>query len=81
MLLVHAVLLVIVAPALTFMFPVFVPVWIVFNLLILALEALIVYVQDLRLHVYEFFTKFYAGTGRPFKSILPERQRISIKWS
>ena len=80
MLLVHAVLLVIISPALTFMFPYFVPLWVVFNLLILALEALIVYVQDLRLHVYEFFTKFYAGNGKPFRRILPERSRVSINW-
>jgi V/A-type H+/Na+-transporting ATPase subunit I len=80
MLLVHAVLLVIVSPALTYDFPVFVPLWIVFNLLILALEALIVYVQDLRLHVYEFFTKFYTGDGMPFKRILPDKQRIRINW-
>jgi V/A-type H+/Na+-transporting ATPase subunit I len=81
MLLVHAVLLVIVSPALAYMFPYFVPVWIVFNLLILALEALIVYVQDLRLHVYEFFTKFYAGNGKPFRTILPDRARVRISWS
>jgi V/A-type H+/Na+-transporting ATPase subunit I len=80
MLLVHAVLLVIVSPALAYMFPYFVPVWIVFNLLILALEALIVYVQDLRLHVYEFFTKFYMGNGRPFRRIIPEKARVSIRW-
>lgn len=80
MLLVHAVLLVIVGPALTYMFPYFVPLWVVFNLLILALEGLIVYVQDLRLHVYEFFTKFYAGDGKPFRNILPERPRIRINW-
>ena len=80
MLLVHAVLLMIVNQ----MFPlanlVDVPVWIVLNLLVLALEGLIVYVQDLRLHVYEFFTKFYSGTGTPFRRILPARARISIKW-
>ena len=80
MLLVHAVLLVIISPALTFWFPFFVPLWVVFSLLILALEALIVYVQDLRLHVYEFFTKFYAGTGKPFRKILPDRARVNINW-
>ncbi|HEV2139084.1 MAG TPA: V-type ATPase 116kDa subunit family protein [Nitrososphaerales archaeon] len=80
MLLVHAVLLVIISPALTYMFPYFVPLWVIFNLLILALEGLIVYVQDLRLHVYEFFTKFYAGDGKPFRNILPERPRIRINW-
>jgi V/A-type H+-transporting ATPase subunit I len=48
--------------------------------MVLALEGLIVYVQDLRLHVYEFFTKFYFGNGKPFRSILPERPRIRINW-
>ncbi len=50
------------------------------NLLIVAFEALIVYIQDLRLHLYEFFTKFYRGYGQPFRRILPERVRIRIDW-
>jgi V/A-type H+-transporting ATPase subunit I len=80
MLLVHAVLLMAVNLMSPVTDPVFIPTWIVFNLLVLALEGLIVYVQDLRLHVYEFFTKFYLGTGRPFRKILPDRPRFSIKW-
>jgi V/A-type H+-transporting ATPase subunit I len=80
MLLVHAVLLLIVIQ----FFPPsnleLAPAWVVFNLLVLALEGLIVYVQDLRLHVYEFFTKFYTGTGAPFRKILPARPRAGIKW-
>ncbi|HXY56120.1 MAG TPA: V-type ATPase 116kDa subunit family protein [Nitrososphaerales archaeon] len=54
--------------------------WVIFNLLILAFEAFIVYVQDLRLHLYEFFTKFYTGTGKPFRKIFPDRARIRISW-
>jgi V/A-type H+-transporting ATPase subunit I len=80
MLLVHAVLLMIVNQMFPLTNPVFIPAWIVFNLLVLAMEGLIVYVQDLRLHVYEFFTKFYSGTGTPFRKILPARARVSIKW-
>ncbi len=80
MLLVHAVLLLIVSQ----FFPpsnlVYLPAWVVFNLMVLALEGLIVYVQDLRLHVYEFFTKFYAGTGTPFRRILPTKPRVGIEW-
>jgi V/A-type H+/Na+-transporting ATPase subunit I len=57
-----------------------VPVWVILNLLIITFEAFIVYVQDLRLHLYEFFTKFYAGTGTPFRKILPDRARFEIKW-
>jgi V/A-type H+-transporting ATPase subunit I len=80
MLLVHAVLLMIVNMMFPLTNPALIPAWIIFNLLVLALEGLIVYVQDLRLHVYEFFTKFYTGTGTPFRRILPPRARVSIKW-
>ncbi len=80
MLLVHAVLLLIVSQFFPPTDPVYLPAWVIFNLMVLALEGLIVYVQDLRLHVYEFFTKFYMGTGAPFRRILPPRSRVSIKW-
>ncbi|MDT8284253.1 MAG: V-type ATPase 116kDa subunit family protein [Thermovirgaceae bacterium] len=36
------------------------------NLLIVALEGLIVFIQTLRLEYYEFFSKFYRGGGNPF---------------
>jgi V/A-type H+-transporting ATPase subunit I len=52
----------------------------IFNLMIILLEGLIVYIQDMRLHLYEWFTKFYSGDGVPFRRILPERERIRIKW-
>jgi len=53
----------------------------IFNILIILLEGLIVYIQDMRLHLYEWFTKFYEGEGIPFRKILPDRQRIRIRWS
>ncbi|MBI3858619.1 MAG: hypothetical protein HY296_00030 [Thaumarchaeota archaeon] len=80
MLLVHAVLLLIVNKYFPLTNPVMIVPWIIFNCLIIAFEAFVVYVQDLRLHVYEFFTKFYRGTGTPFRKILPDRERIRIKW-
>ena len=54
--------------------------WVVLNILIIAFEAFIVYVQDLRLHLYEFFTKFYTGQGAPFRKILPDRARVRLNW-
>jgi V/A-type H+-transporting ATPase subunit I len=36
------------------------------NLLIIILEGLVVTIQTLRLEYYEFFSKFYSGSGRPF---------------
>jgi len=81
MLLVHAVLLLIVNTYFPLSNPVMIAPWIVLNCLIIAFEAFVVYVQDLRLHIYEFFTKFYRGTGIPFRKILPDRVRIDIKWA
>lgn len=37
------------------------------NILIAGLEGLIVGIQVLRLEYYEMFSRFYSGTGRPFK--------------
>jgi len=40
------------------------------NIIIILLEGLVVFVQSLRLEYYEFFGKFFKGTGeafRPFK--------------
>ena len=42
------------------------------NLGIMMIEGLIVYIQSLRLHLYEFFTKWYAGGAQPFRQIRPE---------
>jgi V/A-type H+-transporting ATPase subunit I len=38
------------------------------NIFVLALESLIVFIHTLRLHFYEWFSKFYAGTGTEFQA-------------
>jgi len=42
------------------------------NLGIMMIEGLIVYIQSLRWHLYEFFTKWYVGGAEPFRQIKPE---------
>jgi V/A-type H+-transporting ATPase subunit I len=42
------------------------------NLGIMMIEGLIVYIQSLRLHLYEFFTKWYVGGSQPFRQIRQE---------
>jgi V/A-type H+-transporting ATPase subunit I len=37
------------------------------NVFVIALEGLIVFIHTLRLHFYEWFSKFYSGTGNEFK--------------
>jgi V/A-type H+-transporting ATPase subunit I len=38
------------------------------NMFVLALEGLIVFIHTLRLHFYEWFSKFYQGNGTEFKA-------------
>ncbi len=54
------------------------PILIIGNLGIMALEGLMVFIQSLRLHLYEFFTKFYEGVGTPFKKIKPDTSYVEI---
>lgn len=43
------------------------PIFLVFgNVFVIALEGLIVGIQDIRLHFYEMFSRFYDGSGKPF---------------
>jgi V/A-type H+-transporting ATPase subunit I len=42
------------------------------NAIVILLEGLIVFVQCLRLEYYEFFSKFFSGTGKkynPFRTV------------
>lgn len=39
------------------------------NIIVLALEGLLVAIQVLRLQFYEMFSRYYEGDGRPFKKI------------
>jgi V/A-type H+-transporting ATPase subunit I len=50
------------------------------NLGVMMIEGLLVYIQALRLHLYEWFTKFYEGSGVPFKKLVPEMLHTSILW-
>lgn len=43
------------------------------NIIIIALEGLIVGIQALRLNLYEFFSKFFKGEGREFKPLSPRK--------
>jgi len=50
------------------------------NLGIMMIEGLIVYIQSLRLHLYEFFTKWYEGGSQPFRQIRPELIYNQFVW-
>ena len=48
------------------------------NLLIMALEGLVVGIQTTRLVLFEFFIRFLRGEGRPFKPLPPPQGRDSM---
>ena len=50
------------------------------NLGVAAIEAFIVYVQDLRLNVYEWFSKFYSGLGHPFSPLRSSGPGFAVSW-
>ncbi|AHC51762.1 ATP synthase subunit I [Sulfolobus acidocaldarius SUSAZ] len=52
-----------------FINPASIAIIIVGNLLAIALEGLVVFIQDMRLHFYEMFSKFYEGRGRKFNPV------------
>ncbi len=45
------------------------------NVVVIALEGLIVFVQTMRLHYYEFFGKFFHHQGRPFRPLAIDEGR------
>ena len=47
---------------------------------IMMIEGLIVYIQSLRLHLYEFFTKWYDGGSQTFKQLVPEMVYNNYSW-
>lgn len=50
------------------------------NIGIIMIEGLIVYIQAIRLHLYEWFPKWYEGEGTEFKKIVPKMLYTSLLW-
>jgi V/A-type H+-transporting ATPase subunit I len=78
MLLVHAALLVTVNQA--FLHGGGYAVLIGGNIGIMLIEGLIVYIQTIRLHLYEWFPKWYVGEGIEFKKIVPKMLYSNLIW-
>ena len=50
------------------------------NIGIMMIEGLIVYIQTIRLHLYEWFPKWYAGEGTEFRKLVPKMLYSNLVW-
>jgi V/A-type H+-transporting ATPase subunit I len=51
------------------------------NIGIMLIEGLIVYIQTIRLHLYEWFPKWYRGEGVGFNKLIPKMLYSNLVWS
>jgi len=51
------------------------------NVAVISLEGVIVYIQDMRLQLYEWLSQFYAGTGTPFIPLVTNGDHFKITWT
>lgn len=50
------------------------------NVAVISLEGVIVYIQDMRLQLYEWLSEFYAGTGTPFAPLVSRGDNFAVTW-
>lgn len=50
------------------------------NIGIMMIEGLIVYIQTIRLHLYEWFPKWYRSDGYTFKKLVPNMLYTNLVW-
>jgi V/A-type H+-transporting ATPase subunit I len=50
------------------------------NVAVISLEGVIVYIQDMRLQLYEWLSQFYAGTGTPFVPLVSRGEHFTVIW-
>ncbi|HEX7033869.1 MAG TPA: hypothetical protein VF172_12795, partial [Nitrososphaera sp.] len=51
------------------------------NIGIMMIEGLIVYIQTIRLHLYEWFPKWYRSDGVEFKKLVPQMLYTNLVWN
>ena len=51
------------------------------NVAVISLEGVIVYIQDMRLQLYEWLSQFYAGTGTPFVPLVSGGSHFRANWA
>lgn len=51
------------------------------SIMVVGLEGVIVYIQDMRLQLYEWFSSFYTGSGKPFVPLISGGNHFRVVWT
>ena len=51
------------------------PSYLLINVLVIIIEGMSVAIQCMRLTYYEFFTKFYSGSGKPYRPFVIHKEQ------
>ncbi len=51
------------------------------NVAVIGLEGVVVYIQDMRLQLYEWFSSFYSGSGKPFVPLTSGGKHFRMRWT
>jgi len=78
LMIIHIALMLLINAAWEAMGPASIGILIIGNIGVMGLEGLLVFIQSLRLHLYEFFSKFYTGEGTVFKPLTLESERFRV---
>ena len=78
LLIIHVSLMMLINAAWNGLGPASIPILIIGNIGVLGLEGILAFIQALRLHLYEFFTKFYDGVGRPFTPLRISSRLVEV---
>jgi len=78
LLIIHVALMMLINAAWNGLGPASIPILIIGNVGVLGLEGTLAFIQALRLHLYEFFTKFYDGVGRPFTPLKISSRLVEV---
>lgn len=79
LLIVHSALLLLLNTAWEALGLVSLPLLLIGNIGIMLLEGMLVFIQAMRLHVYEFFSKFYDGTGTAFRKLTRQTRFVNLR--
>lgn len=78
LMIIHVALMLLINSAWEALGPASIGILILGNIGVMGLEGLLVFIQALRLHLYEFFSKFFTGGGTLFKPLSFGSERVKV---